>query len=179
RYWMNLTPSDIMWNTSDTGWAKSAYGSVFGPWICGSCVFVHNMPHFKPEVVGEVSNPHIPSNPKDLRELFYLVFLSSYKFPSLKHCLTAGEGLNPEVFAKWKIQTGVDIHEGYGQSETVAICGNVKGMKIKPGSFGKPLPPYDVQIVDDHGAVVPAGEEGTIALRVRPTRPFCMFSEYL
>ncbi|XP_063270434.1 acyl-coenzyme A synthetase ACSM4, mitochondrial-like isoform X4 [Prinia subflava] len=87
RYWMNLTPSDIMWNTSDTGWAKSAYGSVFGPWICGSCVFVHNMPVFKPEVTAE--------------------------------------------------------------------------------------------IVDDQGAVVPAGQEGTIAVRVQPTRPFCLFSEYL
>ncbi|NXR58215.1 ACSM5 synthetase, partial [Rhadina sibilatrix] len=105
--------------------------------------------------------------------------LSSYKFQSLKHCVTGGEALNPEVFAKWKIQTGLDIHEGYGQSETVAICANMKGMKIKPGSLGKPIPPYDVQIVDDQAAVVPAGEEGTIAVRVRPTRPFCMFTGYL
>uniref|UniRef100_A0A8U7P9B6 medium-chain acyl-CoA ligase n=1 Tax=Corvus moneduloides TaxID=1196302 RepID=A0A8U7P9B6_CORMO len=103
----------------------------------------------------------------------------SYKFLSLKHCVTGGEALNPEVFAKWKIQTGLDIHEGYGQTETVAICANMKGMKIKPGSLGKAVPPYDVQIVDDHGAVVPAGEEGTIAVRVQPTRPFCLFSQYL
>ncbi|XP_023773447.1 acyl-coenzyme A synthetase ACSM4, mitochondrial-like, partial [Cyanistes caeruleus] len=102
-----------------------------------------------------------------------------YKFPSLKHCVTGGEALNPEVLVKWKIQTGLDIHEGYGQSETVTICANTKGMKIKPGSLGKALPPYDVQIVDDHGAVVPAGEEGTIGIRVKPTRPFCLFSEYL
>ncbi|XP_015472378.1 acyl-coenzyme A synthetase ACSM5, mitochondrial-like [Parus major] len=105
--------------------------------------------------------------------------VSRYKFPSLKHCVTGGEALNPEVYAKWKIQTGLDIHEGYGQSETVTICANTKGMKIKPGSLGKALPPYDVQIVDDHGAVVPAGEEGTIGIRVKPTRPFCLFSEYL
>ncbi|XP_068062998.1 acyl-coenzyme A synthetase ACSM4, mitochondrial-like isoform X2 [Anomalospiza imberbis] len=114
RYWLNLTPSDIMWNTSDTGWVKAAWSSVFSPWICGSCVFVHNMPQFKPEVIAEV-----------------------------------------------------------------AICANMKGMKIKPGSLGKAVPPYDVQIVDDHGAVVPTGEEGTIAVRVQPTRPFCLFSEYL
>ncbi|NWZ45429.1 ACSM5 synthetase, partial [Brachypodius atriceps] len=174
RYWMNLTPSDIMWNTSDTGWVKAAWSSVFGPWICGSCVFVHNMPQFKSEVIAEVSLTF-----HTLRKLFNLLFLSSYKFPSLKHCVTGGEALNPEVLAKWKIQTGVDIHEGYGQSETVTICANMKGMKIKPGSLGKAVPPYDVQIVDDHGAVVPAGKEGTIALRVRPTRPFCMFSGYL
>uniref|UniRef100_A0A803W710 medium-chain acyl-CoA ligase n=1 Tax=Ficedula albicollis TaxID=59894 RepID=A0A803W710_FICAL len=178
RYWMNLTPSDIMWNTSDTGWAKSAYGSVFAPWICGSCVFVHHMPQFKPEVTAEVGNPHIPSNPK-LRKLFHLLFLSSYKFPSLKHCVTGGEALNPEVFDKWKVQTGLVIHEGYGQTETVTICANMKGTKIKPGSLGRAVPPYDVQIVDEHGAVVPAGAEGTIAVRVRPWRPFCLFSEYL
>ncbi|NWY35764.1 ACSM5 synthetase, partial [Pheucticus melanocephalus] len=105
--------------------------------------------------------------------------LSRYKFPSLKHCVTGGEALNPEVFSQWRTQTGVDIHEGYGQTETVAICANLKGMKIKPGSLGKPVPPYDVQIVDEHGAVVPQGEEGTIAVRVKPTRPFCLFSEYL
>ncbi|NWT63908.1 ACSM3 synthetase, partial [Prunella himalayana] len=174
RYWLNLTPSDIMWNTSDTGWVKAAWSSVFSPWICGSCVFVHNMPQFKPEVIAEVSLTFYT-----IRKFFHLLFLSSYKFPSLKHCVTGGEALNPEVLAKWKIQTGLDIHEGYGQTETVAICANLKGMKIKPGSLGKAVPPYDVQIVDDHGAVVPTGEEGTIAVRVKPRRPFCLFSEYL
>ncbi|NXB85830.1 ACSM3 synthetase, partial [Vidua chalybeata] len=167
RYWLNLTPSDIMWNTSDTGWVKAAWSSVFSPWICGSCVFVHNMPQFKPEVIAEVSLT------------FYTVIFISILQKVLKHCVTGGEALNPEVLAKWKIQTGVDIHEGYGQTETVAICANMKGMKIKPGSLGKAVPPYDVQIVDDHGAVVPTGEEGTIAVRVQPTRPFCLFSEYL
>ncbi|NXK64161.1 ACSM5 synthetase, partial [Sylvietta virens] len=105
--------------------------------------------------------------------------LSRYKFPTVKHCITGGEGLNPEVFAKWKTQTGLEIHEAYGQSETVAICANLKGMKIKPGSLGKPVLPYDVQIVDDRGTVVPLGQEGIIAIRVKPTRPFCLFSGYL
>lgn len=68
---MNLTPSDIMWNTSDTGWVKAAWSSVFAPWICGSCVFVHNMPQFKPEVIAEVSNPPIPSNAKVPECLFF------------------------------------------------------------------------------------------------------------
>uniref|UniRef100_A0A8U8B1B8 medium-chain acyl-CoA ligase n=1 Tax=Geospiza parvula TaxID=87175 RepID=A0A8U8B1B8_GEOPR len=158
RYWMQLTPSDIMWNTSDTGWVKAAWSSLFAPWICGSCVFVHNMPQFKPQVI--------------LRKLFHLLFLSSYKFPSLKHCVTGGEALNPEVLAKWKIQTGVDIHEGYGQTETVRLCScELIKAALLCLSF--------LQIVDEHGAVVPQGEEGTIAVRVKPTRPFCLFSEYL
>ncbi|XP_050761818.1 acyl-coenzyme A synthetase ACSM3, mitochondrial-like [Gymnogyps californianus] len=182
RYWMNLTPSDIMWNTSDTGWVKSAWSSVFAPWICGSCVFVHSMPQFKPVVIAETLSRYpitaFCTAPTAYRMLVQHD-LSSYKFTSLKHCVSGGEPLNPEVMAKWKIQTGLDIYEGYGQTETVTICANMKGMEIKPGSLGQAVPPYDVQIVDDDGAILPAGEEGNIAVRVQPTRPFCLFSEYL
>ncbi|XP_039349198.1 acyl-coenzyme A synthetase ACSM4, mitochondrial-like isoform X2 [Mauremys reevesii] len=103
----------------------------------------------------------------------------SYKFMSLRHCVTGGEPLNPEVMKQWKTQTGLDIYEGYGQTETVTICANVKGMKIKPGSMGKASPPYDVQVVDDQGDILPRGEEGNIAIRIKPTRPFCLFSQYL
>ncbi|NXV72144.1 ACSM3 synthetase, partial [Atlantisia rogersi] len=182
RYWLNLTPSDILWNTSDTGWVKSAWSSVFAPWICGSCVFVHHMPQFKPAVIAETLSRYpittFCTAPTAYRMLVQHD-LSRYKFKSLKHCVSGGEPLNPEVMAKWKTQTGLDIHEGYGQTETVAICANMKGMKIKPGSLGRAVPPYDVQIIDDHGAVLPAGEEGNIGVRVQPRRPFCLFSEYL
>ncbi|XP_009897511.2 acyl-coenzyme A synthetase ACSM4, mitochondrial [Dryobates pubescens] len=181
RHWMALTPSDIMWNTSDTGWVKAAWSSVFAPWICGSCVFVHNMPQFKPAVIAETLSKYpitVFCTAPTAYRMMVQHDLSSYKFPSLKHCLSGGEPLNPEVMAKWKIQTGLDIHEGYGQTETVTICATRKGMEIKPGSFGKPVPPYDVQIIDEHGAVLPVGEEGTIAIRIQPTRPFCLFSEY-
>ncbi|XP_051662202.1 acyl-coenzyme A synthetase ACSM3, mitochondrial-like isoform X2 [Manacus candei] len=182
RRWMNLTPSDIMWNTSDTGWAKAAWGSVFAPWICGSCVFVHHMPQFKPAVIAETLSRYPITTFCTAPTAFRMLVqhdLSRYKMMSLKHCISAGEPLNPEMMAKWKSQTGVDIHEGYGQTETVTICANMKGTKIKPGSLGKALPPFDVQIIDDHGAVLPAGEEGSIAVRIQPTRPFCLFSEYL
>lgn len=182
RYWMNLTPSDIMWNTSDTGWVKAAWSSVFAPWINGSCVFVHSLPEFKPAVIAETLSRYpittFCTAPTAYRMLVQHC-LSSYKFMSLKHCLSGGEALNPEVMEQWKIQTGLDIYEGYGQTETVTICANMKGMKIKPGSLGKAVPPYDVQIIDDHGTVVPVGKEGNIAIRVQPERPFCMFSEYL
>ncbi|XP_075292582.1 acyl-coenzyme A synthetase ACSM3, mitochondrial isoform X5 [Opisthocomus hoazin] len=134
RYWMNLTPSDIMWNTSDTGWVKSAWSSVFAPWICGSCVFVHNMPQFKPAVIAETLSRYpitvFCTAPTAYRMLVQHD-LSSYKFSSLKHCVSGGEPLNPEVMAKWKIQTGLDIYEGYGQTETdnpektaASVCGN-------------------------------------------------------
>ncbi|KAF1561450.1 UNVERIFIED_CONTAM: Acyl-coenzyme A synthetase ACSM3, mitochondrial, partial [Eudyptes pachyrhynchus] len=141
RYWMNLPSSDVMWNTSDSGWVKSAWSSVFAPWICGSCVFARNMPQFKSAVIAEVSVTFYTVSFISLRTLFHLLFLSSYKFTSLKHCVSGGELLNPEAMAKWKIQTGLGIYEGYGQTETVTIYANMKGMEIKPGSLGKAVPP--------------------------------------
>lgn len=102
-----------------------------------------------------------------------------YKFQCLRHCLAGGEALNSDVRDKWKNQTGLEIHEGYGQSETVLICGNFRGSTIKSGSMGKASPPYDVQIVDEEGNVLPPGKEGNIAIRIKPTRPFCLFNCYL
>ncbi|KAL8175460.1 UNVERIFIED_CONTAM: Acyl-coenzyme A synthetase acsm5, mitochondrial [Gekko kuhli] len=104
---------------------------------------------------------------------------NSYRFKSLQHCVTGGEPLNPEVQERWKAKTGLDIYEAYGQTETVTICANAKGMKIKPGSMGKASSPYNVQIVDDQGNILPPGKEGDIAIQVHPKRPFCFFSQYL
>ncbi|XP_006062696.1 acyl-coenzyme A synthetase ACSM3, mitochondrial isoform X2 [Bubalus bubalis] len=103
----------------------------------------------------------------------------SYKFKSLKHCVSAGEPINPEVTEQWRNRTGLDIYEGYGQTETVLICGNFKGMKIKPGSMGKPSPAFDVKILDVNGNVLPPGKEGDIGIRVRPNRPLGLFTHYI
>uniref|UniRef100_A0A8D0GJF6 medium-chain acyl-CoA ligase n=1 Tax=Sphenodon punctatus TaxID=8508 RepID=A0A8D0GJF6_SPHPU len=182
KHWLNLTPLDIFWNTSDTGWVKSAWSSVFSPWIAGSCVFVHHMPQFElTTILNTLSSYPITTfctAPTAFRMLVRQD-LTSYKFMSLQHCVTGGEPLNPEVMVQWKTQTGLDIYEGYGQSETITICATLKGMKIKPGSMGKALPPYDVQIVDEQGNILPSGEEGDIAIRIKPRRPFCLFTQYL
>ncbi|KAM4631948.1 acyl-coenzyme A synthetase ACSM3, mitochondrial-like isoform 1-T2 [Discoglossus pictus] len=181
RYWLDLTPSDIFWNTSDTGWAKSAWSSVFASWIQGSCVFAHSMPRFDPVTVLETLSTFpittFCSAPTAYRMLV-LQDVPSYKFKNLKHCTSAGEPINPQVMEQWKSQTGLDIYEGYGQTETVLICGTFKGMKIKHGSMGKPSPAYDVQIVDENGTILPSGTEGDIAIRICPQRPFSLFSKY-
>ncbi|NXY29713.1 ACSM3 synthetase, partial [Pomatorhinus ruficollis] len=180
RYWMNLTPSDIMWNTSDTGWAKSAYGSVFGPWICGSCVFVHNMPLFKPEVVGETLSRYPITTFCTAPTAFRMLVqhdMSRYSREGKEAGLHKEKSSLMQTIIKFtRCCNNLKKLKSILQ---VGLCANIKGMKIKPGSLGKPLPPYDVQIIDDQGAVVPAGKEGTIAIRVRPKRPFCMFSGYL
>uniref|UniRef100_A0A8C5QTG8 medium-chain acyl-CoA ligase n=1 Tax=Leptobrachium leishanense TaxID=445787 RepID=A0A8C5QTG8_9ANUR len=181
KYWLDLIPSDVFWNTSDTGWAKSAWSSVFAPWIQGSCVFVHSMPRFDPKTVLQTLSTFpitaFCSAPTAYRMLV-LQDLSGYKLKNLKHCVSAGEPINPQVMEQWKQQTGLDIYEGYGQTETVLICGTFKGMKIKPGSMGKASPAFDVQIIDENGHIMPQGKEGDIAIRVSPDRPFCLFTQY-
>ncbi|NXX37823.1 ACSM4 synthetase, partial [Tricholaema leucomelas] len=182
RYWMDLTASDIMWNLSDTAWVKAAFGSIFGPWFQGSCVFVHAMPHFDSgaalETLCRYPVTTLCGSPTAYRMLVQH-HLTRYEFKALKHCLTAGEPLNPEVMAQWESQTGLTIYEGYGQTETGFICANMKGMKIKPGSMGKASPHYDVQIVDETGSALPPGTEGDIAIKVGAKRPFTFFTQYL
>ncbi|XP_008571611.1 PREDICTED: acyl-coenzyme A synthetase ACSM3, mitochondrial isoform X5 [Galeopterus variegatus] len=181
KFWLDLIPSDVMWNTSDTGWAKSAWSSVFSPWIQGACVFAHYLPRFEPtSILQTLSNFPITvfcSAPTAYRML--IQDMTSCKFKSLKHCVSAGEPINPEVTEQWRNKTGLDIYEGYGQTETVLICGNFKGMKIKPGSMGKPSPAFDVKILDVNGNVLPPGQEGDIGIQALPNRPFGLFTHYV
>ncbi|NXI94638.1 ACSM4 synthetase, partial [Psophia crepitans] len=182
RYWMNVTPSDIMWNMTDTAWVKAAIGSVFGPWFQGTCVFVHAMPQFDPRAILNTLCRYpvttLCTAPTAYRMLVQHD-ITRYAFKTLKHCLTGGEPLNPEVMAQWKSQTGLTIYEAYGQTEIGMICANMKGMKIKPGSLGKAAPPYDVQIIDENGSILPPGKEGDIAIKVDAKRPFTFFTRYL
>uniref|UniRef100_A0A8B9C6B8 medium-chain acyl-CoA ligase n=1 Tax=Anser brachyrhynchus TaxID=132585 RepID=A0A8B9C6B8_9AVES len=182
RYWMNLTPSDIVWNMSDTGWIKAAIGNVFGPWFQGTCVFVHAMPQFDPKVILNTLCRYPVTTLCSAPTLYRMLVqhdLTRYAFKTLKHCLSGGEPVNPEVMEQWKSQTGLNIYEAYGQTEVGMICGNMKGMKIKPGSLGKAAPPYDVQIIDEKGSVLPPGKEGDIAIKIDAKRPFTFFTRYV
>ncbi|XP_023379588.1 acyl-coenzyme A synthetase ACSM3, mitochondrial [Pteropus vampyrus] len=182
RFWLDLTPSDVMWNTSDTGWAKTAWSSVFSPWTQGACVFAHYLPRFEPtsilQTLAKFPITVFCSAPTAYHMLVQSD-MTSYKFKSLQHCVSAGEPINLEVTEQWRSKTGLDIYEGYGQTETVLICGNFKGMKIKPGSMGKPSPAFDTKILDENGNVLPPGQEGDIGLRVLPNRPLGLFTHYI
>ncbi|CAK6445078.1 unnamed protein product [Pipistrellus nathusii] len=182
RHWLDLKPSDTIWNLSDTGWIKAAIGSVFAPWLQGACVFVHQMAQFDPDTLLDTLTTY-PITTLCCAPTVYRMLvqkdLERYQFLQLRHCLTGGEPLNAEVREQWKRQTGLDLHEGYGQTEVGIICANLKGQDIKPGSMGKGVLPYDVQIIDENGNILPAGEEGEIALSLKPARPFSFFSEYV
>jgi acetyl-CoA synthetase/medium-chain acyl-CoA synthetase len=104
--------------------------------------------------------------------------LKQAKFAALRHCVGAGEPLNPEVIEAWREATGLTIRDGYGQTETVLLCGNFPGMEVRPGSMGKPSPGFDLAVIDHDGNPLGANQEGDIAVRVKPDRPLGLFKEY-
>ncbi|KAM9305528.1 acyl-coenzyme A synthetase ACSM3, mitochondrial-like [Gastrophryne carolinensis] len=181
KYWLSLLPSDVLLLTTDTGWTKTTWASIYFPWIQGSCVFANIMPRFESTAILDTLAKYpitvLCSVPTAYR-MMVKQNLSSYRFRSLKHCISGGEPLNPKVMEQWKASTGLDIYEGYGQSETVVVCGTFKGMTIKPGSMGKACPGYDVQIIDGDGNILPANQEGDFGIRISPQRPFCLFTRY-
>ncbi|XP_060116900.1 acyl-coenzyme A synthetase ACSM3, mitochondrial-like isoform X2 [Heteronotia binoei] len=182
RYWMGLNPESIMWGLSDTGWVKFVFGSVFGPWIEGSCIFAHGKLQFEPTNVLNTLASYPVTTFCGTPTIFRMLLqhnVSSYHFKSLKYCLSGGEPMNPETMEHWKAQTGMEIQEGYGQTETTLLCGTLKGMKVKPGFIGKPCPPFTVQVINEQGNCLPPGEEGDIAVRIKPKRPVGLFTNYV
>ncbi|XP_044289069.1 acyl-coenzyme A synthetase ACSM4, mitochondrial-like isoform X1 [Varanus komodoensis] len=182
RLWLDLTPSDIMWSTVDTGWIVAALGTVFGPWVFGSCIFIHNLEQVQSATILNTLSRFPITTFLSVPTMYRMLVkddLTSYKFLSLQHCISGGEPLNPEVAEQWKNKTGLAIHEVYGQTEAGIICSTSKQMKVKPGSMGKAFPPYDVQIIDEEGNILPPGQDGEIAIRVKPKRPLGLFSRYV
>lgn len=181
RFWLDLEPGEVHWNVGDMGWAKAAYSSYFGPFICGATVFAYSEPRFEPRKVLELIQTHSISSVCGAPTIYRMLVqedLSGFAFPKLRQCLAAGEPLNPEIIAVWQEATGLMIREGYGQTETAILCATFPGVDIRPGSMGKAAPGFDLQVVDEKGSVLAAGEEGQIAVRVKPERPVGLFREY-
>ena len=181
KFWLDLRPEDMHWNISDTGWAKAAWSSYFGPWFCGAAQFVHCTDRFDPKKTLELLSRYPVTTmcgAPTIYRMLVLQPLSDYKFPSLRHCVGAGEPLNPEIIEVWKKATGCTIRDGYGQTETVLLCGSFPCIEPRFGSMGKPTPGFDLQVIDDEGNIVPPNTEGDIAVRVKPTRPLGLFKEY-
>jgi len=181
KYWLDLKPEDMHWNVSEIGWAKAAWGSFFGPWNCGAAQFIHHTDRFDPvktlDMLAKYPVTTMCGTPTIYRMLV-LQDLSRYKFPSLRHCVAAGEPLNPEIIEVWKKSTGCIIRDGYGQTETVLLCGSFPCIESRFGSMGKPAPGFDLQVIDEDGNILPSNTEGDIAVRVKPERPVGLFKEY-
>jgi acetyl-CoA synthetase/medium-chain acyl-CoA synthetase len=182
--WLDCRPGEVHWNVSDLGWGKAAWSSFFGPWHMGACVFavdVHGK--FDPGHTLDVL-ARFPINtwcvPPTALRLIVRQNLSKWTFPHLRHCVTAGEPLNPEIMRLWKSATGLDLYEAYGQTESIVLIGNFRSRNgaPHPGSMGKATPGFELALVDDQLKEVPAGTEGEIAVRTTPARPLGLFREY-
>ena len=182
RFWHDVRTSDLHFTLSDTGWAKSAWGKFYGQWIEGAAIFVYDIrSRFNAtEILPLIEKYGVNTFcvPPTIYRMLILADLDKFDFSELRHCVSAGEPLNPEVIKAWKEATGMTIYEGYGQTETVLCVGTFPGMEPKYGSMGKPSPGWHIELHDDHGKEVPVHEEGRIAVRIIP-RPVGMFREYL
>lgn len=179
--WLDLHRGDLHWNLSDTGWAKAGWSSVYGPWNQGATVFVYGGERFDSETTLELLSTYpvaVMCAAPTVYRMLVLEDLAAHDFRALRHCVAAGEPLNPEVMEDWEKHTGIVIRDGYGQTETSLLVGSFPFLEPRPGSMGKPAPGFDIEIIDADGNVRPDGEEGDLAVRVVPERPVGLFKEY-
>lgn len=181
KHWHNLNDESLHLTISETGWGKAMWGKMYGQFIMGATVFVYDFDKFVPaEILGLISKYKITSLccPPTMFRFFIKEGMDGYDLSSLQYATVAGEALNPEVYNKFYEYTGVKLMEGFGQTETVAAVANLVGSTPKPGSMGKPVPLYDIDIVDEDGNSVPDGETGEIVFRTEGKKNYGLFKEY-
>ena len=174
KYWHNVDPDGLHFTISDTGWAKAMWGKLYGQWLCEAATFVYDFDRFDAaDILPMFAKYHITTfcAPPTMLRMMIKQDISQYDFSSVKHMTTAGEALNPEVYRQFEKATGLQILEGFGQSESTMIIGNMTGEPHKIGSMGKPAPIYDVDIIDADGKSVPAGETGEIVINIKNGLP--------
>ena len=168
KYWQHTEEGKLHLTMSDSGWAKFAWGKIYGQWICGAVIVAYDNEKFNAkntlELIQEIKLTTFCAPPTIFRFLIK-EDISKYDFSSIKHCCIAGEPLNPEVFYKFKELTGLTLTEGFGQTETPVILANFDGIEIKPGSTGKPSPDFDIDIVDENGNSCEDGIVGSIVVK--------------
>lgn len=182
-YWHNLYDGDIHLTVADTGWGKALWGKFYGQWMAGATVLVYDFRgKFDPDALLNVIATHGVTKfcaPPTVYRFLIRADLSKYNLSALRHCTTAGELLNDSVFYDWQKATGLDIHEGYGQTETTLQVATLPWMKAKPGSIGRPMPGWNIALLDKTGAPCPLGEEGEICIDVSKGHPVGLFSRYI
>ncbi len=174
KYWHNVDPNGLHFTISDTGWAKAMWGKLYGQWLCEAATFVYDFDRFDAaDILPMFAKYHITTfcAPPTMLRMMIKQDISKYDFSSVKHMTTAGEALNPEVYRQFEKATGLQILEGFGQSESTMIIGNMIGAPHKIGSMGKPAPIYDVDLLDADGKPVPTGETGEIVVNIKNGMP--------
>ncbi len=174
KYWHGVRPDGLHLTISDTGWAKSMWGKLYGQWLCEAGLFVYDFDRFDAEkILPKFAQYGITTfcAPPTMYRMLAKQDLSRFDLSSIQHASTAGEALNPEVYRQFQKATGLDIMEGFGQSESTLIIGNLVGSDHKLGSMGKPVPLYNVQLLDVEGNPVDPGETGEICIDISKGLP--------
>ena len=181
KYWHCVDPEGLHFTISDTGWAKSMWGKLYGQWLCEATTFVYDFDRFDAaDILPMFAKYQITTfcAPPTMLRMLIKEDISHYDLSSVKHMTTAGEALNPEVFHQFEKSTGLKIMEGFGQTETTQIIGNLAGDSYKIGSMGKPAPIYDVSLIDADGNPVGVGDTGEIVINVKDGAPCGLFTGY-
>ena len=182
-FWHDLEEIDLHLTVADTGWGKAVWGKSYGQWKAGAAVFVYDYRgKFCPASLLKVMVENGVTTfcaPPTIYRFLVREDLASYDLSKLRHCTTAGELLNESVFHAWKEITGLTIYEGFGQTETVLQLATLPCMEPKPGSIGKPVPGWDVRVINEQGEVCAPGDEGEICVRISENRPCSLFVEYV
>ena len=169
KYWHRVNPEGLHLTISDTGWAKAMWGKLYGQWLCEAAIFVYDFDRFDPEKILPMFAKYNITTfcaPPTMYRMLIKRDLSRFDLSTIEHASTAGEALNPEVFRQFKKHTGLDIMEGFGQTEGTLMIGNLNGNSHKVGSMGQPVPLYDVHLLDPDGKEVGPGESGEICINI-------------
>ena len=181
KYWHQVNPDGLHLTISDTGWAKSLWGKLYGQWLCEAAVFVYDFDRFDAEKILPMFAKYQITTfcaPPTMYRMLIKQDLSRFDLSSIQHASIAGEALNPEVFRQFEKATGLRIMEGFGQSESTLIIGNLAGDSHKIGSMGKPVPLYDVHLLDSSGHEAEAGDTGEICINIQNGIPCGLAYEY-
>jgi len=176
KYWHGVDPDGLHFTISDTGWGKALWGKLYGQWLCEGAVFVYDFNRFSAaDILPMFAKYHITTfcAPPTMLRMMIKEDISKYDLSSIRRMTTAGEALNPEVYKQFEKATGIQIIEGFGQTETTLSVANLKGAPHKLGSMGRPSPLYQMDIVDENGNSVPDGETGEIVVKADPACPPC------
>ena len=174
KYWHRVNPDGLHLTISDTGWAKAMWGKLYGQWLCEAAIFVYDFDRFDAEKILPMFAKYNITTfcaPPTMYRMLIKRDLSRFDLSTIEHASTAGEALNPEVFRQFKKHTGLDIMEGFGQSEGTLMIGNLNGNSHKIGSMGQPVPLYDVHLLDPDGKDVGPGESGEICIDISKGLP--------
>jgi acetyl-CoA synthetase len=180
-YWQSVRDNGLHFTIADTGWAKSAWGKIYGQWISGSAVMTYDYDKFVPkDILGVIEKYKVTTfcAPPTIYRFLIKEDLTAYDLSHLKNCVVAGEPLNPEVYKFFLEKTGLKLMEGYGQTECTVALATYPWMTPKPGSMGKPSPGYDIDIVDESGNSCEIGNEGEIVIYTGKRKPVGMFRGY-